>query len=26
VTVLNSEVDKVSHAADRSLYIYMFVD
>ena len=26
VTVLNSEVDKVSHAADRSLYIYLFVD
>lgn len=26
VSMLNGEVDKVSHAADRSLYIYIFTD
>ena len=26
VTMLNGELDKVSHSADRSIYIYLFVD
>lgn len=25
-TILNGELDKVSHSADRSVYIYLFVD
>ncbi|MBQ8811646.1 MAG: TldD/PmbA family protein [Bacteroidales bacterium] len=25
-TILNSELDKVTHSADRSIYIYLFVD
>ena len=25
-TILNGELDKVSHSADRSIYIYLFVD
>ena len=26
VTLLNGEVDKVTHSADRSLYLYVFAD
>ena len=26
VTMLNGEFDKVAHSADRSIYIYLFVD
>ena len=25
-TILNGEFDKVSHSADRSIYLYLFVD
>ena len=25
-TILNGELDKVSHSADRSIYLYLFVD